>query len=120
MDPQSFIVGLMAGITLFGGAILTAMIVLEQPRQCPRTCSRLITLSRSRLRHWLDQKWPRQKITQEWLEAEADHARQRERMLQELEHRRTDRPAKGQTIDRADKNGPSKDVKSPTRGSPGP
>jgi hypothetical protein len=65
MDRQAFIIGLMAGITLFGGAILTAMIVLEQSRYRPRACARLFTLSRSRLRHWLEQKWPRQKITRE-------------------------------------------------------
>jgi len=110
MDPQSFIVGLMVGITVLGGAILTAMIVLEQPRHCPRACTRFIALSRNRLRHWLDQTWPRLKITQEWLQAEADHARQREQMLQELERRQTAKPAKGPAVDGTDKNGRSKEV----------
>ena len=50
MDPQSFIVGLMAGITLFGGAILTAMILLERPRCGPRRRSRLLAMSARRLR----------------------------------------------------------------------
>src|SRR5262245_2918010 len=108
MDPHTFIVGLMAGIALFGGAILTAMIVLERPRCRPRACAKRLTLSRKRLRHWLEQKWPWQKITREWLQAEEDHARRREQVLQELEHRRTRAPAKAQGADRADRNGGSK------------
>jgi len=110
MDPQSFIIGLMAGITFLGGAILTAMIVLEQSRYRPRSCTRLLTFSHGRLRHWLQQKWPGQKITREWLEAERDHARQREQVLQVLERKRTKRPAKGQPGDRAHTNGRSKDT----------
>src|SRR5262245_5615640 len=103
MDPQAFILCLMAGIALVGGAILTAMIVLEQSRCRPRACARLITRSRSRLRHWLQHRWPRQKITQEWLEAEADHAWRREQPLPELERRRTKRPAKSRYGERGDK-----------------
>jgi hypothetical protein len=106
MDPQTFIVGLMAGIALFGAAILTAMIVLEQSRCCPRASARLLTLSRSRLRHWLEQKWPRQTINRERLQAEEDHARRREQVLQE--HRRTRAPAKAQAANRTDRNGGSK------------
>jgi hypothetical protein len=109
MDPQSFIIGLMVGITFFGGAILTAMIVLEQSRYRPCACTRLITVSRSRLRRWLRERWPRQKITREWLEAEEDHVRRRERALQELQRTRTRRSAKDQPI-RADKNGGSSGV----------
>jgi hypothetical protein len=110
MDPQTLIVVLMGGITLFGAAILTAMIVLEQPRDRPRVCARLITLSRSRLRHWLEQKWPRQKIAREWLQAEEDHARRCEQVLQELEHGRTQKPVKAQPADGADRNGESKEL----------
>lgn len=50
MDPQSLIISLMAGIALFGGGILVAMIVLERPRQAPRDCSRLVARSSIRLR----------------------------------------------------------------------
>jgi hypothetical protein len=110
MDPQSFIIGLMVGITFFGGAILTAMIVLEQSRYRPCACTRLITLSRSRLRRWLRERWPRQKITRQWLEAEEDHVRRREQALQELQRTRTQRSAKGQPSDRTDKNGGSSRV----------
>jgi hypothetical protein len=88
MDPQSFIVGLMAGITLFGGAILTAMILLERPRCGPRRCSRFFAMSASRLRGWLEPKWPRRKLTEDWLQAEEDHARLRETASQQLEGRR--------------------------------
>ena len=105
MDPQGFIICLMVGIALFGAAILTAMIVLEQSRYRPRACARLITVWRCRLRHWLQHRWPQQKITQEWLEAEADHAWRREQALQELERRRTKRPAKPRYGERGDKNG---------------
>jgi hypothetical protein len=56
MDPETVLVGLMAGITLFGRAILTAMIMLEQSRFRPRICARLVTSSLSRLRHWRRQK----------------------------------------------------------------
>jgi hypothetical protein len=92
MDQQSFIVGLMAGITLFGGAILAAMILLERPRSRPRRCSRLFAIAAIRLRDWLESKGPRRKITEEWLHAEADHARLRETALQQLEGTR--RPAR--------------------------
>jgi hypothetical protein len=88
MDPQSFIVGLMAGITLFGGAILTAMILLERPRCGPRRCSRFFAMAASRLRDWLEPKWPRRKLTEDWLQAEEDHARLRETASQQLEGRR--------------------------------
>jgi hypothetical protein len=88
MDPQSFIVGLMAGITLFGAAILTAMILLERPRCGPRRCSRFFAISASRLRDWLEPKWPRWKLTEDGLQAEDDHARLRETASQQLEGRR--------------------------------
>src|SRR5262245_22554987 len=108
MDPHTFNIGLMAGIALYGGAILTAMTVLEQPRCRPRACARRLNLSRQRLRHWLEQKWPRQKIHRKGLQVEGDHARRPEQVLQDLEHRRTRAPAKAQGADRADSNGGSK------------
>jgi hypothetical protein len=88
MEPQSFIVGLMAGITLFGGAILTAMILLERPRCGPRRCSRFFAMSANRLRDWFEPKWPRRKHTEEWLQVEEDHAPPRETASQRLEGRR--------------------------------
>ena len=109
MDPQSFIIGLMAGITFLGGAILTAMIVLEQSRYPKRTCTRLFIFSRGRLRHWLQQKWFGQRITEHWSETEADLARQREQVFHGLERKRTKRPANNQPGDRAHTNGRSKD-----------
>ena len=88
MDPQSFIIGLMAGITLFGGGILIAMIVLERPRHGLLSCwPRLVAAASARLRIWLELKGPRRKITEEWLQAEADHKRLRETVLEELERR---------------------------------
>jgi hypothetical protein len=89
MDPQSFIVGLMAGITLFGGAILTAMILLERPRCGPRRRSRLLAMSARRLRDWLEPKCSRRKITEEWSQAEEDHAKWRETASQQLENSRS-------------------------------
>ena len=88
MDPQSLIVSLMAGITLFGGGILVAMIVLERPRQAPRGCPGLVARSTIRLRHWLGQTWVRPKITREWLQAEAEHGQPQGTMLQALERGR--------------------------------
>ena len=94
MDPQSFIIGLMAGITLFGGGILIAMIVLERPRHGLLSCwPRLLAAASARLRIWLELKGPRRKITEEWLQAEADHKRLRETALQELERRKSARGA---------------------------
>jgi hypothetical protein len=52
------------------------------------------TLPRSRLCQWLEQKWPRQKITREWLQTEEDHARRREQILQELAQK-TEETGKG-------------------------
>ena len=89
MDPQSFIVGLMAGITLFGGAILTAMILLERPRCGPRRRSRFLAMSARRLRDWLEPKWSRRKIAEEWLQAEEDHTKWRETSSQQLENSRS-------------------------------
>jgi hypothetical protein len=89
MDPQSFIVGLMAGITLFGGAILTAMILLERPRCAPRRRSRLFAMSARRLRDWLEPKWSWRKITEAWLQTEDDHAKWRETASQQLENSRS-------------------------------
>ena len=85
MDPQSFIVGLMAGISLVGGAILAAMIFLERPRCEPRRSPSFLALSVGHLRAWLARKGPRQKITEEWLQAEEDHARRREAAAQPLD-----------------------------------
>jgi len=62
MEPQSFIIGLMAGITLFGGAILTAMVFLERPGCLPRRRSRFLVIWAHRLRHWLKPRWPRRKV----------------------------------------------------------
>ncbi|MFZ0849764.1 MAG: hypothetical protein WAO08_11245 [Hyphomicrobiaceae bacterium] len=94
MDPQSFIIGLMAGITLFGGGILIAMIVLERPRHGLLSCwPRLVAAASARLRIWLELKGPRRKITEEWLQAEADHKRLRETALEELERRKSARGA---------------------------
>src|SRR5262245_32032242 len=83
MDPQSFIIGLMAGISLLGGAILAAMIFLERPRRS----SRLLARSAITLRAWL--KAPRRKIIAEWLQAEEDHARRRAGAPQAVDGRRT-------------------------------
>ena len=94
MDPQSFIIGLMAGITLFGGGILIAMIVLERPRQGLFSCwPRLVAAASARLRIWLELNGPRRKITEELLQAEADHKRLRETVLEELERRKSARAA---------------------------
>ncbi|HEX2337509.1 MAG TPA: hypothetical protein VHI72_13625 [Hyphomicrobiaceae bacterium] len=94
MDPQSFIIGLMAGITLFGVGILIAMIVLERPRYGLLSCwPRSVAAASARLRSWLELKGPRRKITEEWLEAEADHKRLRETVLEELERRKSARAA---------------------------
>ena len=98
----------MAGITVLGGAILTAMIVLEQSPYPKRTCTKLFTFSRRRLRHWLQQKCFGQKITERWLEAEANLAHQ-PRVFQEPERKRTKRPARNQPGDRAHTDGRSKD-----------
>ena len=94
MDPQSFIIGLMAGITLFGVGILIAMFVLERPRHGLLSCGpRSIAAASARLRSWLELKGPRRKITEEWLQAEADHKRLRETVLEELERRKSARAA---------------------------
>ena len=83
MDAQSFIIGLMAGIILIGGAILIAMILLERPSCGLRPWSSFFCLSAGRLRAWLEAKWPRRKITEEWLQAEADLARLHETASQQ-------------------------------------
>jgi hypothetical protein len=88
MDPHSFIIGLMAGITLFGVGILIAMIVLERPRRLLSCWPRLVSTASTRLRIWLELKGPRRKITEEWLQAEADHKQMRETVLEELERRK--------------------------------
>jgi hypothetical protein len=85
MDPQSFIIGLMAGITLFGGGILIAMIVLERPRYGPRCWLGFVSSLSRRLRLWTGSQ---QKTSREWLQAEADHQRLRETVLDELERRK--------------------------------
>src|SRR5262245_4032867 len=90
MDPQSFIIGLMAGISLLGGAILAAMIFLERPRCGRRRSSRLFARLAITLRAWL--KGPRRKIIEEWLQAEEDHARRRARAPQAVDGRRTGVP----------------------------
>ena len=106
MDPESFIVGLMAGITLFGGAILIAMILLERPRCGPRRGSRFLATSASRLREWLEPKWPRRKITEEWLQAEEDHARLRETALQQQDATRSAVQPEGHPPGRIEKKEP--------------
>jgi hypothetical protein len=89
MDPQSFIIGLMAGITLFGVGILIAMVVLERPRHGLLSWwPRLVSTASTRLRIWLELKGRRRKITEEWLQAEADHKQMRETVLEELERRK--------------------------------
>jgi len=57
MDPQSFILGLMAGITLLGGGILLAMIILEQPRPRLRRWQKLASIPGRRWRVWLERLW---------------------------------------------------------------
>jgi hypothetical protein len=64
MDPQSFIVGLMAGITVFGGGILIAMVLLERPRYGLGCWPRLrssgrfrLRFARQRLRQWSSREW---------------------------------------------------------------
>lgn len=84
MDPQSFIISLMTGITLFGGGILLAMIVLERPRRAPRGCPGFVARSSIRLRQWLEQAWLRAKIRPRSLQAEFDQGQSREPILQEL------------------------------------
>ena len=118
VDPESWIVGLMAGITLFGGAILTAMILLERPRCGPRCCSRFFAKSASRLRDWLEPKWPRRKLTEDWLQAEEDHARLRETASQQLEGRRGSAQPGG-TLPRShrEKRAPTQNLR---QGGPGP
>jgi len=105
MDPQSFIVGLMAGITLIGGAILIAMILLERPRCGLRPWSRFFCLSAGRLRDWLGPKWPRRKITEEWLQAEADLARLHETAAQQLKAASSAQPPEGHAAGRTGKAG---------------
>jgi hypothetical protein len=79
MDPQSFIVGLMASITAFGGSILVAMIVLERPRYGLRCWPRLVSNGRLRLR--FARQLFGQRTSQQWLEADDAQARSRERMV---------------------------------------
>jgi hypothetical protein len=88
MDPQSFIISLMAGITLFGGGILLAMIVLERRRQAPRGRPGFVARSSIRLRQWFEQAWLRAKIRPRSLQAEVDHGQSHEPILQELARRR--------------------------------
>jgi len=106
MNAQSFIIGLMAGITLFGGAVLTAMILLERPGCGSRRRSRLFAIWAHRLRHWLEPRWPRRKITEEWQQAEADQARLRETVLQQLEGRRSAARPQGHVPGRGEKKEP--------------
>jgi hypothetical protein len=105
MDPQSFILGLMAGITLIGGAILIAMILLERPRCRQRPWSSFFCLSAGRLRDWLAPKWPRRKITEEWLQAQADLARLHETASQQPKAESSAAAPEGHAAGRAEKTG---------------
>jgi hypothetical protein len=94
MDPQSFIVGLMASITAFGGSILVAMIVLERPRYGLRCWPWRVSNGRLRLR-FMRQLF-RQRTSQEWLEADDPQARSRQRaVLERMQHRRAKRRRQG-------------------------
>jgi hypothetical protein len=107
MDHQSFIFGLMAGITLFGAAVLIAMILLERPRCGPPRYSTFWLSAAGRLRHWFELKWPGRQITEEWLQAEEDHARLREETaLRDLEGKRSAAQSRGPSPDRSDKKEP--------------
>ena len=106
MDPQSFIIGLMAGITLFGGAVLIAMILLERPRARPRRSSTFWAIAAGRLRDWCELKWSRRHITKEWLQAEEDHARLRDTALQDLQRKRSAAQSAGPPPDRTEKKEP--------------
>src|SRR5262245_52165368 len=86
MDPQSFIVGLMASICVFGGSILVAMIVLERPRYSARYWPGLVTSGRSRLRFAC--QWCRQRPGQAWLEEGHPHPQLREGVVLERMQRR--------------------------------
>jgi len=87
MDPQSFIVGLMASICVFGGSILVAMIVLERPRYGPRCWPGLVFSSRLRLRR--ARHWCRQRLSQQWLEGGDPHPPLRQSVvLQRMQQRR--------------------------------
>ena len=83
MDPQSFIVGLMAGITVFGGGILVAMVLLERPRY-GRCWPRLVFSGRFRLR--LARQRFRQWSSRAWLDADDPHLRQKV-VLERLQRR---------------------------------
>lgn len=107
MHPQSFIVGLMAGIILFGGGILIAMILLERPRYGTRCWPRLISGSSHRLRVWLQRMASRQKVPRDGGQAEEDYQRLRETVLDELERRRS--PAKRRLQGSGRKNDPPND-----------
>jgi len=106
MEPQSFIFGLMAGITLFGAAVLIAMILLERPRCGPRRHSTFWAIAAGRLRHWAELKWSRRHITEEWLQGEEDHARRRETALQDLEGQRSAAQSGGPRQARSEKKDP--------------
>jgi len=82
MDPQSFIVGFMASISVFGGSILVAMVVLERPRYG--------------LRCWPRRQRFRQGSSQGGLEAEDPHLRLRQRaVLERMQRRRAKRRRQG-------------------------
>ena len=94
MEPQSFIVGLMASISAFGGSILVAMIVLERPRYGLRCWPRLV--SNGRLRLGFARQVFRPRTSQQWLEADDPQARSRERaVLERIERRRAKRRRQG-------------------------
>jgi hypothetical protein len=105
MDHQSFIFGLMAGITLFGAAVLIAMILLERPRCGPRRYPPLWAFAAGRLRHWFELKW-RRHITEEWLQAEEDHARLRQTAVRDLQGKQSAAQSAGPRLDRSEKKEP--------------
>ena len=80
MNFQSLVIVLMAGITVIGGSILIAMLVLESPWGL-RGWFRSRPTPFRRLRGRPRQNWPREKaLTEETLEAEENQRRRRGRV----------------------------------------
>jgi hypothetical protein len=86
MDPQSFIIGLMAGISVFGGGILVAMVLLERPRYGLGCWPRLVSSGRLRLR--FARQRLRQRSRPDWLGADDPQPLLREKVvLERMQHR---------------------------------